>query len=325
MGDPAIAVVERNRAAGIRIARIFSAAADLAPVVLATTPEQAESQLSAAPRLVGCDLTDLPAVFAWFERRGRAAPLVVWSADGPAAIRAAQDPRVRHLVGWPSFLSIPRPTELAMVVRRVLTPDLPLPPLSQLLAWGACHAVYRPSTTAERDQVVGVVVGWLRDAGLPERSATRAGEVAHELLTNAMYAAPVDAWGRAPYTHQRSAPIHLGADEIPTLEVAFDGQLLVIEVSDRFGRLRDEQVVASLVRGVDNQSASDGPILDMANGGAGIGLGLIHASSIGLVVEVVPGRSSRVGWYHDVDLQPRDYRSLPASLHLFRTAPGEVQ
>lgn len=316
MGAPVIAVLERNRVAGARIARFVAAAADFAEVVLASGPEQ----LPAAPRLIACDIVDLPVALQTPD-----VPVLVWSADGAQAVRIAQsEPRVRNVLGWPSFASIPRGSEIAMVVRRLLTPDLPLPPVAQWVPWGASHGVFEVPSTADREHVVAVVVDRLRAAGVAERSAARAGEVAHELLTNALYTAPVDERGRPRFSHDRSAAIHLEAHEVPVLEVAFDGQMLVIEVTDRFGRLREDQLLASLVRGIDNQSAADGPMLDVANGGAGLGLGLVHASSVALVVEVDAGRSTRVAWLHDVELHPRDYRGLPASLHLFRTARRDL-
>lgn len=322
MDGAAIAVLERNRAAGARIGRILAAAADLSAVAVLGGPDHLSGQ---RPRLVACDVVDAEAVLAWLDRQQRAVPLLVWCAEvGPALALAERDPRVRNIVGWPSFASIPRPTELSMAARRLLTPDLPLPPCSQLVPWGAFHAVHKVATSSERDQLVSVVVDQLRGVGVGERSAARAGEVAHELLTNAMYGAPVDAAGRPRYAQQRTVELTLPPAEAAALEVVFDGQHLVLEVADRFGRLRDEQILSSVARALANAAAEgpDGPNLDPRNGGGGIGLGLVHASSVAVVVEVVAGRSTRVAWHHDVELHPREYRALPASIHLFRA--GEV-
>lgn len=320
MGQPTIAVLERNRAAGTRIARIASAAGDLARVVWASEAD-ALPQMDAALSVIACDLADLEGL-----RAPGAAQILVWTADIGAALAVARaDPRVRNIVGWPSFAGIPRAPELALVIRRLLAPRQPLPALASWFPWGAHHASHRVGSSLERDELVQGLGADLRQAGVSDRSAARAAEVAHELLTNAMYVAPVDSWGRPRFAHQRASALELTRDEAPTLELAFDGQQLAIEVQDRFGRLDADQVLASLQRGRENARAEGAePALDPSNGGAGLGLGLVHASAVSLVIEVVPGRSTRVVWQHDVELAARDYRSLPASVHLFRTAVEEI-
>ena len=49
---------------------------------------------------------------------------------------------------------------------------------------------------------------------ISRRIADNIGEVVHELITNAMYDAPVDAGGHPRYAHDRTAPIELSAEGI---------------------------------------------------------------------------------------------------------------
>jgi hypothetical protein len=317
----AVAVLERDRAAAARIARV--AAADLHPVAVGSDPAELARRLDRAPRLLACDAADLEHALDWLERWPDLRVLL-WSRGNPrrALDVARWEPRIRNLASWPPNTPSPRPAELALVVRRLLDPDLPLPPLDRLVPWGGCRAVFRPATEPEREQAVTAVADRLRAAGVDDRSATRAGEVAHELLSNATYAAPVDGWGRPKYARDRRAPVHLDGREVPTLELYTDGQQLVIEVSDPFGRLDDRPVVAGVARALDNASGDlSSPALDTAGGGAGLGFGMAWASSVALVTEVFPGRSTRVLWFHDLDLHPREYRGRFASLHLFRLEP----
>jgi hypothetical protein len=317
-----VAVLERNRAAAARIARVVASAADLAPLAVGGDPDRVAQQLD-HPRLLACDAQDLEIALSWLERWPDLR-IVLWSRDSVRQVLevARWEPRIRNVLGWPSSWPTPRPSEIAMAVRRLLTPDLPLPPLDRLVPWGGCRALFRPATAEDRDQVANEITHRLVALGINDRSATRAGEVAHELLTNAIYTAPTDGWGRAKYARDRRAPVQLEPREVPTIELICDGQLLVIEVSDPFGRMRDDHLIASVIRALDNASRPDDsrePEIDTGGGGAGLGLGLVYASSVALVAEVVPGRSTRVAWFHDLDLHPREYRGLPASVHLFRT------
>ncbi|MEQ1571232.1 MAG: hypothetical protein ABMA64_36735 [Myxococcota bacterium] len=331
-----IAVLERNRTAAARIARIVAAAADARPLVVGPDPHRLEAQLDGPPALLACDADDLDAARTWLDR-WPGLRLLLWCRDprGPnppqRSLRAVLDlardePRIRNVLGWQAGAPSPRPSELAMVVRRLLTPDLPLPPLDRLVPWGGFRAVYRPATAAERDEAVNELSDRLLAIGVNERSAARAAEVAHELVTNATFTAPIDGWGRPKYARDRRAPITVEAREVPTMELVCDGQQLAVEVSDAFGRLKDEHVLASVIRTIDNAMRDDdsrGPMLDTGGGGAGLGLGLVYASCVAMITEVVPGRSTRVAWFHDLDLHPREYRGLPASVHLFRAEPAQ--
>jgi hypothetical protein len=317
-----VAVLERNRTAAARIGRIVAAAADLGAVAIGSDPARLEAELGGPPTLLACDADDLETALAWLERHP-ALRVVLWSRGSIRKVLdvARWEPRIRNVLGWPATWPSPRPSELAMAVRRLLTPDLPLPPLDRLVPWGGFRAVYRPMTPEDRDHAVGDVADRLRAGGVNERTAARAGEVAHELIMNATFTAPIDGWGRSKYARDRRAAVQLEPREVPTLELVSDGQLLAIEVSDPFGRMRDDHVIASVIRALDNATHDDshGPLLDTGGGGAGLGLGLVYASCVALVTEVVPGRSTRVAWFHDLDIHPREYRGLPASVHLFRT------
>jgi hypothetical protein len=72
------------------------------------------------------------------------------------------------------------------------------------------------------------------------------GELAHELLMNAMYDAPVDAQGRPKYAADRKADIRLTDSERPSVRVATDGSRLVLQVRDPFGRLERRHVFGRL-------------------------------------------------------------------------------
>jgi hypothetical protein len=312
-----LVVLEPNRLAAQRIARVLSAAAGMASVLVC----EAASELPAAPApaLVVCgpEAYDalVPRLAAWPHTR----VILCVPSDVPGVLaRIRGDRRARNVVAWPSFLSTPRPWELLLAARRLVDPLFALPKLQDLLAFGAHVQRWMPATTTDRDRVVEEGGALVSRAGIGGRTADRVSEVLHELVMNAMYDAPVDGWGQPRYAADRRQDLTLEPAEVPTVRLAFDGTLLAIEAADPFGRLRDEHVIDGILRGAANQSA-DAPVLDTSHGGAGLGMWRVHAGASALFVDVRPLESTRVLWFFDVDLNARDARGMPSSLHLFRT------
>ncbi|MCB9686577.1 MAG: hypothetical protein H6738_08250 [Alphaproteobacteria bacterium] len=320
-----VVVIERNRVAGQRIGRALSAACGAVPAVVADTLAEVVEDLPGTPVLLGCDVADLPAAKAAMDR-WPGMQVVLWTTADVAGVveQIRDDRRLRCVAAWPSFLSMPRPWELLFVARRLTDPMVSVPKLADLLAFGAHISRWRPRTADDRDRATEEVSALLVRSGVAARAADRAGEVVHELLMNAMYDAPVDGWGQARYAADRRQDVILDEAEIPTLRLGFDGVTVALEVHDPFGRLRDEHVLDGIVRYANNQTPVGGaPTLDTSHGGAGLGMGQIHAASMVFVSEVRPLESTRMLWFFDADVNVRDTRGMPSSLHLFRTDPPD--
>lgn len=307
-----VLLFERNRALAARIGRVLRAACDLANLQSTDDPHQARAALTPELDLIACDASDLDLVREWSELSPHT-KLLVWSqaATGPLVELAQHDLRLSNLVGWPSFESMPRPWELLSTTRRLL--GAPAPKHSEWLSWGATHYKFRPHTTDELAKVVITVAEIAERAGQPRRSAQRTGIAAHELLMNAMYDAPVDQYGEPRFAFARDSVITLEGHEAPTLRIGTDGEKLVLQVSDPFGRLERATLYRHLVRG----QAAGGATLDTSGGGAGLGLARIHASGIALVVDVTPNERTTITLVTDLDLRAREARALPLSLHWF--------
>jgi hypothetical protein len=318
--SPRIAVLERNRVVGQRIARVMAAAAGLAEVACSDDPAELRAALSPEPLLLGCDAADLDLALGWAAERYPDLSLLVWTS-GPTAplIEAArQQPRFSSVVGWPSFASMPRPWEIALAVRRTLDPAGAPPRLSDLLAWGSTVLKWRPRTSADRDHAVAEVGEWAARAGAPARIVEKLSELGHELLMNAMYDAPVDHAGRPRYAHDRKRDIVLDDTEVPTLRLGTDGEHIALSATDPFGRLGRHHVFDGIARGLGARSAA-GPaaVLDTSGGGAGLGMLKIYAAGTVLLCDVIPGTSTTVTSFYDLAVNPRELRSLPISLHFF--------
>lgn len=322
-------MLERNRVVGQRIARVMSAAAGMQHVPVSDDPDELRARLSDRPLLLGCDAADLELALQWVAERYPSMHLLVWTSGSTDEVlhAALREPRLSSIVGWPSFASMPRPWELGLAVRRILKP-LALPPrLSDLLSWGATIVKWRPRTSEDRDRTVAEVAQWSERAGAPARVAERLAALAHELLMNAMYDAPVDGRGRPRYLHQRQRDIVLDENEIPTLRLGTDGAHIALQAHDPFGGLRRHHVFEGITRGLSarDSSAARDAVLDTSRGGAGLGMLKIYAAGAVLVIDVSPTSSTMVTSFWDLDVNPREFRSLPSSIHFFERSTASLE
>ena len=317
-----IAVLDRNGKVAQRVARVLRAASDLAEVAVESDPATLRTLLDGQPRLLACDASDLDLALEWASSRYPDLAILTWTSGpmDPLLEAAERCPNLVGLVGWPSFASMPRPWELLVAARRVLRPELGAPRLGEIFPWGAAVTKFRPRTSAARDAVVSEIDELAARAGAPARVAQRVAEVAHELLMNAMYDAPRASDGTARYAHDRKQDLSLDEAETPTFRFATDGSYLALQSVDPFGALRRESVLAGIIRG-RAAASGDGQVLDTSFGGAGLGLARIYAQSSVVFVDVAPGAYTSVTTFVDLDVNPREARGIPVSLHLSERAP----
>ena len=133
---------------------------------------------------------------------------------------------------------------------------------------------------------------------VPRRVAEMFGEVAHELIMNGLYVG----------VHDRKA--HVAIAEPLRVRVATDGTRLVLAVRDPFGKLERRHVVDGLARGLAGE-------MDRSAGGAGLGLRVVHDAASIVVFDVAPGHSTEVTAVLELDLNLRELRGQPRSLHVW--------
>lgn len=318
-GSCQLAVLEGNRAVAARAARVLRAASGLDDVAVGSDPATVRDTLGDDPLLVGCDAAEVEVVLRWATERYPRLRVAAWTSGSMDELLdlAHRTPELVSLVGWPSFASMPRPWELALLTRRIVDAESASPRLNELVPWGSTVTKFRPRTSAERDAVVVDVTQLAEIAGgASPRIAKRVGDVAHEMLMNAMYDAPVDEDGRPRYAHDRKQDLELSEGEVPTFRFATDGVHVALQIVDPFGGLQRRHVLGGIARGRAATKAEGAP-LDTSNGGAGLGLYRIYSQSTVLIVDVDPGRFTSVTAFFDLDVNPREARSLPVSLHLF--------
>lgn len=300
-------ILERNKLVGRKVARLFLSVG--ASAVTVEEPGQATPLLGDADALCA-DTFDADYVAEQVRSNPRLQG-VLWTAEPlKRSLRyLVETTAINHVLARKDFDSAPRAWEALLVARRMSGQGAP--PLAAYLDWGASMQDIAVRTTADRDSAVAQVQMFVGTLQLPKRIAEMFGELAHELLMNAMYDAPVDPSGTPKYAGDRKAAITLTDIEAPVVRIGTDGTLLVFQVRDPFGRLERRHVVDGLTRGLA------GGEMDQSHGGAGLGMMVCHNASSALFFDVVKGRSTEVTAVFELDMNLRELRTSAKSLHFW--------
>ena len=240
----------------------------------------------------------------------RAQPARAWIAVPGDGSAAAEPDTVDALLeaGWTHVVSHPMPIlaeELLATLLKVIHGD-PFG-LEKYLAWGAEVSSYPIDNTRDRDAAVAALARDVVAAGLPERAGSLASVIADELLTNALYAAPVDGAGQRFRTREaRDQSRELGGRDAVTVRWATDARYLAIEVRDHWGTLDEAAIASRLASGAKKASEGEG----------GMGLPLVYACCTQLVIGSAPSAMTEVIALLDVRYRPTEL-ARSASFHTF--------
>jgi sigma-B regulation protein RsbU (phosphoserine phosphatase) len=143
---------------------------------------------------------------------------------------------------------------------------------------------------------------------------------ANELVTNAVYNAPVDGDGKPKYEQtDRKVKVKLEPSEFVTISVASDDQRIAISVSDLFGRLDRDKIVRHFVKCVNNTK-----FIENKKGGAGAGVYLAYYMASQFIVNVEPGRRLEMLCILEKNKRYKEYRQRVTSFNYFSTTQGKV-
>jgi hypothetical protein len=303
-----VVILERNKLVGRKLARLFLATG--ASAVAVDEPAALGAAIDGAD-VVCADAFDGDAVLDQLRARPDLRG-VLWTAEPlRRSLRyLVESPAIDHVLARRDFESPPPAWEVVMVARRLA--GAAAPALGGYLDWGFSTLDLDVQVTADRDVAAGQVQDFIAGLGAPRRIAELFAELGHELIMNAMYDAPVDAFGRVKYAADRKADIALADHERPVVRLATDGTRLALQVSDPFGRLERRHVVDGLARGLA------GGELDRSHGGAGLGMLVCHNASTALWFDVVPGQRTEVTALLELDVNLRELRTSARSLHFWR-------
>jgi hypothetical protein len=299
-------VLERNKLVNRRIARVLGCAGFEAAQF--EEPEKVDAALLSSTQLVLADAFDGDLVMRWLREHTHAKGILYTGEPLDRLLpKALEEPRLTALLGRPSFEVPPREDDLLHVARRALGHEPA--PFEAHLSWGASGFAFSLTDARERDHAVQEVVTFCNKLGAPKRVGEMLGELAHELIMNAMFDAPVDQYGHARFAHDRKAEIKLPPEDAAVVRCASDGVRVAVEVVDRFGRLQRKHVFGGLVRALKSGQ------MDTGGGGAGLGMMVAYRSTTALFYDVVPGARTRVTGLFDLDLNLREFRLLPKTIH----------
>ncbi|MCW5804494.1 MAG: hypothetical protein KIT31_19140 [Deltaproteobacteria bacterium] len=331
-------ILERNKLVGRKVARWFAATG--ATAVPVDDPGQVAAALDeTVADLLCADTFDGDLVAECIRARPGLRGLL-WTAEPlRRSLRyVAESARIDNVLGRRDFESPPRAREVVMVARRIAGAAKRRPPhddpgagrsgdpssgrsndptgahapgLAAYLDWGFTGFELDVRSSRERDDAVARIADGVHALAVPRRVGEMFGELAHELLMNAMYDAPVDAHGRPRFAGDRKADIVLDDGERATVRFGTDGSRLALQVRDPFGRLERHHVVDGLARGLA------GGEMDRAHGGAGLGMMVCHNSSSAMFFDVVRGRHTEVTALFELDLNLREFRTQARSLHFW--------
>lgn len=307
-----VVILERNKLVGRKVARLFLATG--ASAVTIEEPAALAAVLDGADVL--CADTFDGDLVAETVRARPGLHGVLWTAEPlRRSLRyLVEAPALNHVLGRRDFESGPRAWELTMIARRLQ--GVAAPPLGAYLDWGFTALDIDVRATADRDAAAAKIQDFIGALQVPRRVAEMFAELGHELIMNAMYDAPIDAFGRVKYAGDRKAEIALADHERPVVRLATDGTRLALQVKDPFGRLERHHVFDGLARGLGGGREREQ--MDQSHGGAGLGMTVCHNASSAMFYDVVPNRHTEVTALFELDVNLREFRTQAKSLHFWR-------
>ncbi len=170
------------------------------------------------------------------------------------------------------------------------------------------------TSSAHVPMVVHRAERFLESLPVNERIAERIGFVLEELLTNAVFNAPVDEAGNPLFRDwDRTRVARLPSGQSAEFTMVRDGKTIALSVVDPFGSMRAETLKQHLHAGA-------GPVCQSVRrtgGGAGIGIDQVIRASSRIVFNLEPGRRTEALAFFDLLPTYRDYVHQPKSVSVF--------
>lgn len=178
--------------------------------------------------------------------------------------------------------------ELAALASRTLAGD-PCG-LDGVVAVGTQIDEHRVVDHAEKLACLAQVVGLAERARVSGQTRASIEQCVDEMVTNALYDAPVDVRGRALFAGVSArARVALRSDHRVVVQYACDGARFAVAVRDAFGRLTRQTVLDHLAKGLHAAAPVEHKV-----GGAGLGLYLMANAATALSFHVTPGIATEV-------------------------------
>lgn len=221
--------------------------------------------------------------------------------------------RVANIVAMPPELD---PTELTVTIRKLVGGSIF--GIDQYFSRASAAVSFTIERSDRRGDALERIAEFARLAGARGRLAALFVTVADELLTNALYNAPVDGAGNPRHAHlSRTEEIALGEGESIAVELRADGVRAGISVGDPFGALSAERILEHLSkcfrRGHDQ--------VDDKAGGAGLGFYQAFEAVSHLAFNLAPGIRTEAVGIVNVRGSYREFAARGKSFNIFVGGP----
>jgi len=152
------------------------------------------------------------------------------------------------------------------------------------------------------------------ESGAKRRLAEAFQNVTDELLTNALYDAPVDAQGHHRFQHlSRRVTVDLAVGEEVTITFFYDDKSLGVAVRDDFGSISVDTILTYLSRCLRRGQDQ----INLSKGGAGIGLYQVFEALSQFVINLECKKRTEVIGIIDIRGTYRDFTRSGKSFNLF--------
>ena len=186
--------------------------------------------------------------------------------------------------------------------------------IEKYFPWGTESLVCEIRGSVDREGVLDLTTGFAEARSVPPRFTELLLSVVDEMVTNAIYNAPVDAAGRFRYAStDRRVPVQLEPHESAVLKLACDGLRLGVSIADPFGSLSEPillEYLAKCFRRDEDQ-------VDQKEGGAGLGFYYILQSMSQLVVNINAKACTEVIGILDIRHGMRELAAAGKSFNVF--------
>lgn len=244
------------------------------------------------------------------------------SSPGPELVPLFAGPGLRHLC--------PRTGDgaraaLAAAVAAILQPA-PLR-LETCVDDGAIVAELALTNTRDKAQVLARGEELARELGASERATALFVSCVEELVTNALFNAPVDAAGRPRFAHlARDAKLALDDGREVRVRFAQGSDRIGVSVVDPYGSLSPSRALSYLAKGLAGAGpGGGGNRIDSKEGGAGLGLYTVFHGASRFALEIVPGARTHALAVVEAGRGVRSRRSPGRSFSLFVGEPRSAR
>jgi hypothetical protein len=179
---------------------------------------------------------------------------------------------------------------------------------------GTSRRVLAVHSSAQRDEILQAARDFALSAGAQARFADLLCNACDELVTNALYNAPVDDRGAPRFAHlSRTQAVELTLPERVDVTLAADDKEMGIAVVDPFGSLKVPTITQYL--GKCLRRGSD--LVDEKEGGAGLGLFYVFEAVSHFVVNLQAGVRTEMIGLLDLRGRYKDFVQRPKSFNVF--------